>query len=231
MRVDGSLEAVRVCGSRSGGNSAAGMARLEAMKLSGAKLNGEMMGRVLRSRAAKSVQPSGAKLVDSKLTFKVKKEAKSVQREKPRAKREAGAEPVAESSAGAVELGKKSRKTSKKTIVVSETVVTQVATGLGSSVVEKVTISCSSSESWSISLSNAQALAEATKHLLAADTKLAQIIGSHGGSPVWERKGSCFTALTRSIVYQQLAGKAASAIYGRLVALCGVLHIPLFSVC
>ncbi|KAG0615308.1 hypothetical protein M758_5G031000 [Ceratodon purpureus] len=209
------------------------MVGLEAMKLSGAMLNGEVVGRVLRSRSAKVVQANVAKLVDSKITFKAKKGAKAaVEKEKPSGKREAGAATsLAESGgAGAVEQGKKPRKSSEKTIVVTETISTEVATegadqGVGasggSSVVGKVTISSSTTESWGISLSTAGAVAEATKHLIAADTKLAQIIGSHGSSPVWEQTGSCFTALTRSIVYQQLAGKAAAAIYGRLIALCG----------
>ena len=218
------------------------MAGLEAMKVSGAMLNGEVVGRVLRSRSAKVVQANVAKLVDSKITFKAKKGAKAaVEKEKPSGKREAGAATSVAGSggAGAVEQGKKPRKSSEKTIVVTETISTEVATegadqgvgasGEGSSVVGKVTVSSSTTESWGISLSTAGAVAEATKHLIAADTKLAKIIGSHGSSPVWEQTGSCFTALTRSIVYQQLAGKAAAAIYGRLIALCGVLVSPLFT--
>lgn len=200
------------------------MANLGATKLSGAKLTGEVVGRVLRTRSAKAVQPS-AKLVDSKITFKVTKGAKVVvDKDNPSAKREAGAA----TESGGVEQGKKPRKTSKKTIVAvaveeSETVG---AFGLGSGFVEKVTVSSSRSEAWSISLSTADAIAEATQHLVVADTKLAQIIGVHGGCPGWQHNGDCFSALARSIVYQQLSGKAAFTIYGRLVALCGVLHTP-----
>lgn len=196
------------------------MADLEALKMSGAKLSGEVLGRVLRSHSIKVAQPNiAAKLVDSKITFKVKKGAKAA----VESKREAAA---------AVELGKKLRKskTTNTTVSVSTEVVIEGAAtvGPGSAVVERVTISSSKSEPWSTSLSTAEAMTEATKHLVAADTKLAQVIGTHG-SPAWERKGNCFTALARSIVYQQLAGKAATAIHGRLVALCGVLRIPLHS--
>jgi 3-methyladenine DNA glycosylase/8-oxoguanine DNA glycosylase len=76
--------------------------------------------------------------------------------------------------------------------------------------------------SWSTSLSSAESLAEATKFLTAADPKLGSIITSHGQGPKFEKCDNCFMALVRSIVYQQLAGKAAATIHGRLVALCGV---------
>lgn len=76
--------------------------------------------------------------------------------------------------------------------------------------------------SWSTSLSSTESLAEATKFLIAADAKLASIIASHGQGPTFQKCDSCFVALVRSIVYQQLAGKAAATIHGRLVALCGV---------
>jgi DNA-3-methyladenine glycosylase II len=56
--------------------------------------------------------------------------------------------------------------------------------------------------------------------LRAADTVLARAIDTIGPFRIArEPSSSTFVALTRAIVYQQLAGKAASAIYGRLCAL------------
>lgn len=192
-------------------------------------LNGEVVGRLLRSQTAKA-RPN-AKLVDAKITFKVKK--KEAKGGKPNGKREAGAvtESVVVEESSEIAVGKRPRKTTsskKRSVVVSETkteVATQVS-GLGSDV---LTTSSFKVESWAVSLSTAEAMAEATKHLVAADAKLKQIIEAHGAAPVWEHKGNGFSALARAIVYQQLAGRAADTIYGRLLALCGVLHIPLFS--
>jgi DNA-3-methyladenine glycosylase II len=60
---------------------------------------------------------------------------------------------------------------------------------------------------------------EAVAHLRAADTKLAKLIDRVG--PFTMRispKQSPFEALTEAIIYQQLHGKAAAAIHGRLLA-------------
>jgi len=197
------------------------MASLDAMKLPGVGMtaNGEAaLGRVLRSHATKaslSSQPN-PKLVDAKITYKAKKkktaEIVDPEKSKPTGKREAVRESVVEESTVAVvKQGKKPRKTvSTKTELVTKR--TEVADdGVTTKVVE----------SWTVSLSTAGALAEATKHLVAADEKLKRIIEAHGSAPVWEHKGSSFSALARAIVYQQLAGKAASTIYGRLIDLCG----------
>ncbi|HLQ22639.1 MAG TPA: hypothetical protein VK132_05515, partial [Gemmatimonadales bacterium] len=60
----------------------------------------------------------------------------------------------------------------------------------------------------------------AIRHLTAADPQLALIIGR---SPAFRvrptRAQSLFAALLESIVYQQLSGKAAETILGRVVAL------------
>lgn len=190
------------------------------MKLSGVEMmaNGEaVLGRVLRSHCTKtslSSQPN-PKLVDTKITYKAKKkktvEIVDPEKSKPTGKREAVRESVVQdSTAGVVKQGKKPRKTvSTKSKLVTKTEVAD--DGVTTKVVE----------SWTVSLSTAGALAEATKHLVAADEKLKQIIEAQGSAPVWEHKGSGFSALARAIVYQQLAGKAASTIYGRLIDLCG----------
>ncbi|MEX0789429.1 MAG: DNA-3-methyladenine glycosylase [Actinomycetota bacterium] len=60
----------------------------------------------------------------------------------------------------------------------------------------------------------------ALKHLAGADPDLGRLIDSVG--PFTMQLGttpSIFAALVRSITYQQLSGKAAAAIYGRLCAL------------
>lgn len=176
---------------------------MEAMKLqSGAMMNGEaVLGRVLRSHTT----AKATKLMDSKITFKAKKTTTELAGNK----REATT--VTESAAAVV----KRTKSNKKKVEVST---------IGVSTDVKFF-----EEAWSISLSTEGALAEATKHLVAADAKLKQIIEAHGAAPVWEHKGTAFSALARAIVYQQLAGRAADTIYGRLIALCGVsIHTSLF---
>ncbi|KAL2649688.1 hypothetical protein R1flu_017816 [Riccia fluitans] len=62
----------------------------------------------------------------------------------------------------------------------------------------------------------------AIQHLKSADSRLRAVIEMHEG-PKFERCSSAFTALVRSIVFQQLATKAASTIFGRVVDLCGGL--------
>ena len=61
--------------------------------------------------------------------------------------------------------------------------------------------------------------AEAEAHLRISDPVIGALIATHG--PVDMRDGGAdpFQALARSIVFQQLSGKAAATIFGRLVAL------------
>jgi len=62
--------------------------------------------------------------------------------------------------------------------------------------------------------------AEATRALAAADSTLGRIIARVGPfTQVPQPAASTFEALSRSIVYQQLHGKAAATIHARLVAL------------
>jgi DNA-3-methyladenine glycosylase II len=59
-------------------------------------------------------------------------------------------------------------------------------------------------------------------HLRTADPALARIIDRIGDCHLAARtEGSHFDALVRAIVYQQLSGKAAATIYGRVLALHG----------
>ena len=63
------------------------------------------------------------------------------------------------------------------------------------------------------------ALRRAEKHLTAADPKLARAIAAHGRCnlmPYWDR--SPYESLVRAVAHQQLHGRAAEAILGRLVA-------------
>lgn len=59
----------------------------------------------------------------------------------------------------------------------------------------------------------------AVEHLRGADAVLARAIDTIGPFRIAPRGSSSFGALARAIVYQQLAGKAAAAIYGRVCAL------------
>jgi 3-methyladenine DNA glycosylase/8-oxoguanine DNA glycosylase len=59
----------------------------------------------------------------------------------------------------------------------------------------------------------------AVEHLRATDPVLGRAIEAIGPFRIEPRRSSIFVALARAIVYQQLAGKAAAAIYGRLCAL------------
>ena len=59
---------------------------------------------------------------------------------------------------------------------------------------------------------------EASLRFLKKDKKFAALITKHG-KPELTRGTNLFQALVRSIVYQQLSGKAAGTIYGRFVAL------------
>jgi DNA-3-methyladenine glycosylase II len=60
--------------------------------------------------------------------------------------------------------------------------------------------------------------AQAAGLLATRDPVLARLIGAAGPIRISRRTGSHFAALVEAIVYQQLAGVAARAIHGRLVA-------------
>ncbi|KAJ4962588.1 hypothetical protein NE237_022527 [Protea cynaroides] len=63
-------------------------------------------------------------------------------------------------------------------------------------------------------------VAAAIRHLRAADPQLARVIDVHQ-PPSFDTFHPPFLALTKSILYQQLAYKAGTSIYTRFVALCG----------
>jgi DNA-3-methyladenine glycosylase II len=69
-------------------------------------------------------------------------------------------------------------------------------------------------------------LRKATAELAGRDPVLARLVAEHGPCRLGERRGdrSHFAALAESIVYQQLAGRAAAAIYGRFCAAVGEEH-------
>ena len=58
--------------------------------------------------------------------------------------------------------------------------------------------------------------AAAEAHLAAADPVMAGLITLHGRIPPDHAAADPFHALARSIVFQQLSGKAASTIFGRV---------------
>ena len=60
---------------------------------------------------------------------------------------------------------------------------------------------------------------EIVAHLSAADKKLARLIQVAGSFNLQPQKGTIFSGLMKSIVYQQLSGKAAGTIHGRVLAL------------
>jgi DNA-3-methyladenine glycosylase II len=63
---------------------------------------------------------------------------------------------------------------------------------------------------------------DAIRHLKRADPKLAQVIAHVGGCRFAARaEGTHFDALLRSIIYQQLSGKAAATIHARFAGLFG----------
>lgn len=61
--------------------------------------------------------------------------------------------------------------------------------------------------------------AEIIAHLQAADKKLARVIERAGPFGLQPAKGTIFSGLMKAIVYQQLSGKAAATIHGRVLAL------------
>eukprot|EP00878_Enallax_costatus_P027481 GHUV01029598.1.p2 GENE.GHUV01029598.1~~GHUV01029598.1.p2 ORF type:complete len:125 (+),score=19.08 GHUV01029598.1:461-835(+) len=63
----------------------------------------------------------------------------------------------------------------------------------------------------------------ATERLAAADPRLAGLISTFGPPErLIAKSTSCFRSLAKSILYQQLAGTAAAAIYSRFLAVCRV---------
>jgi DNA-3-methyladenine glycosylase II len=66
---------------------------------------------------------------------------------------------------------------------------------------------------------------EALKHLAVADARLAAIIKSVGACEIKMRKDP-FRSLVEAIIYQQLAGSAADAIYGRFIKIYGRFPRP-----
>ncbi|MGE5202519.1 MAG: DNA-3-methyladenine glycosylase family protein [Acidobacteriota bacterium] len=64
------------------------------------------------------------------------------------------------------------------------------------------------------------ALATATEHLATADERLAEVIGRIGPCGLRREPGG-FGQVFRAILSQQLSGKAAATIRGRIVAACG----------
>lgn len=59
--------------------------------------------------------------------------------------------------------------------------------------------------------------AEAARILAERDEVIARLRAQAGAPRIGRPRGSHFAALVRSVVYQQLAGRAAAAIHGRLV--------------
>ncbi len=60
---------------------------------------------------------------------------------------------------------------------------------------------------------------EIIAHLTTADKKLARVIERAGPFTLQPAKGTIFSGLMKAIVYQQLSGKAAGTIHGRVLAL------------
>jgi 3-methyladenine DNA glycosylase/8-oxoguanine DNA glycosylase len=72
---------------------------------------------------------------------------------------------------------------------------------------------------------SSRSLLRARAHLARADPVLAALVASIGPCGlVVERRGSAFAKLVQSILYQQLAGRAAATIHGRLRKLVGRRH-------
>jgi len=70
-------------------------------------------------------------------------------------------------------------------------------------------------------------LAAVRKQLAQADPALGRVIQQVGAfTPDWRLDASPYEGLFRSIVYQQLSGKAAGTIFNRVCAACGDGKIP-----
>jgi len=59
----------------------------------------------------------------------------------------------------------------------------------------------------------------AVKHLTGSDPVMARLVRTAGPFAMREDSGGAFQALARSIIFQQLSGKAAGTIFGRFVGL------------
>jgi DNA-3-methyladenine glycosylase II len=78
------------------------------------------------------------------------------------------------------------------------------------------------STAWTTSTTSALERRRALAHLRKTDARLARVIASVGACRFTQRtEGTHFDALLRAIVYQQLSGKAASTILGRVLAIYG----------
>lgn len=63
-------------------------------------------------------------------------------------------------------------------------------------------------------------MGEAEQHLSAVCKRFARVVANHAPYPTkFEKKKDPYRALVRSVVYQQLSGKAAGTIHGRVLAL------------
>jgi DNA-3-methyladenine glycosylase II len=63
-------------------------------------------------------------------------------------------------------------------------------------------------------------MGEAEQHLSAICKRFARVVGAHEPYPtVFEKKRDPYRALVRAVVFQQLSGKAAGTIHGRMLAL------------
>jgi DNA-3-methyladenine glycosylase II len=60
---------------------------------------------------------------------------------------------------------------------------------------------------------------EITTHLSSVDKRLAKVIAAAGPFTLVPNQGTIFAGLMKAIVYQQLSGKAAGTIHGRVLAL------------
>ncbi|MBI3817705.1 MAG: DNA-3-methyladenine glycosylase 2 family protein, partial [Planctomycetes bacterium] len=61
---------------------------------------------------------------------------------------------------------------------------------------------------------------KARRHLAAADPSMAALVGRVGACRLETHECAPYESLVRAIVYQQLSGKAAATIFGRLRAAC-----------
>lgn len=63
-------------------------------------------------------------------------------------------------------------------------------------------------------------MGEAENHLAAVDKKLAKVLAGHDPFPTkFPKHNDPYEALIRAVVFQQLSGKAANTIHGRVIAL------------
>lgn len=82
---------------------------------------------------------------------------------------------------------------------------------------------CNSDVAGIKAFSSVDVIRAATEHLASADPRLHDLITTFGPPErLLAKDSSCFRSLAKSILYQQLAGTAAAAIYSRFLAVCGV---------